>query len=258
MKKILAVLIGLTIGLSLVAYFYPLPFLALTLAGIKQGHLWQFFTYPLLEPNIFALIFDMLLLWFLGASLIERIHTVPFLALYFGSALFAGLVALSIPHAIIAGPLPCRFAILTAWTMLNPYSTLLLFFVIPFKMQWLIAIFIGVTVFVDIAQNQWVHTVSALSSLIFSYLFILILWKQTGPFKILRPFEKSVLRFLEKRARKKEPYKPSKIYDFKSGRPVLDDEQFMDAMLDQISRLGEDSLTEDEKRRMREISQRRK
>ncbi len=67
----------------------------------------------------------------------------------------------------------------------------------------------------------------------------------------------ALLRFLWGKKRQL-PYRHSKIYDIKSGEPLLDDDQFMDAMLDQISRYGEESLTPAEKKRMKEISEKKK
>src|SRR5438105_15590827 len=111
MKKILYTLMGLIFGVSLFSYFYPMPFLALSLTGIQQWHLWQFFTYPFMEPHPVSLIFDLALFWVFAPSLLERLHKIPFLVLYFGASVFAGFLALAIPHAFIAGPLPSLFAI---------------------------------------------------------------------------------------------------------------------------------------------------
>jgi len=49
----------------------------------------------------------------------------------------------------------------------------------------------------------------------------------------------------------------NKVVDFKTGQPILDDDQFMDAMLARISLYGESVLTPDEKNRMRKISERK-
>jgi membrane associated rhomboid family serine protease len=264
MRTPLKILIFLTIGVSLAAGFLPQLYgwLALTWAGIEHLYLWQLITYIFLEPGpisfgfFLQLGFNMYILWMFGTSLIERSHTRLFLTLYFGATLLAGLTALAFPHAVLTGSTNAVFAVLTAWAMVNPGSQLLLFFSIPFKAEWLILALVGFSLFIDVTTANWVAAVCLIVSVLYAYLFSLIVWRNPSPFPFLRPFERNILRLLEKKPR--ETHHHSKIYDIKSGEPVLDDHQFMDAMLDRISRHGEDSLTPAEKKRMREISNRKK
>lgn len=264
MRTPLKILIFLTIGVSLAAGFLPQLYgwLALTWAGIEHFYLWQLITYIFIEPGpislgfFLQLGFNMYVLWMFGSSLIERSHTRLFLTLYLGAALLSGLSALAFPQAALAGSTNAVFAILTAWAMVNPGSQLLLFFSIPFKAEWLILALLGFSLFIDLTTANWVAAVSLIVSVLYAYLFSLIVWRSHSPFPFLRTFERKIFRLLEKKP--KETYHRSKIYDIKSGAPVLDDAQFMDAMLDRISRHGEDSLTPAEKKRMREISSRKK
>ncbi len=260
----LKILIGLTICLSLAAPFVPhlQDWLILSWAGIEHLYLWQLITYAFIEPGplsfgfFIQLAFNMYILWVFGATLIERSHTALFFVLYFGAALAAALASLLIPNATLAGSTCPVFAVIVAWMMINPGSRLLLFFTLPFKAHWLVVGLLGFTFFIDISSSNWVGAVSLAASVLFAYLFALIVWREESPFLILRPFERWILRRLEKK--KAESYHSSKIYDIKSGKPLLDDDQFMDAMLDRISRYGENSLSPEEKKRMHEISKRKK
>lgn len=262
MRTPLKVLIFLTIGVSLIAAFVPQlqPLLTLSWAGIKHFYLWQLITYVFVEPGpisfgfLLQLAFNMYILWMFGSTLIERSHTGLFFTLYFGATLVSGLAALPF-HATLAGSTAPVFAVLTAWMMLNQGAQLLLFFTLPFKAEWLVVCLVAFTLFIDISNSNWVGTASLSASVLFGYFFALIVWREQSPFTILRSFERAVLRLLE--PRKKEPYHHSKIYDIKSGAPVIDDSQFMDAMLDKISLYGEESLTPEEKKRMRAISERK-
>lgn len=264
MRTSLKVLISTTIGLSLLALFIPQlsGWLALSWTGIGRLYLWQLLTYILIEPgpasfNFFLQLgFNMYILWMFGSSLIERSRPALFFSLYFGAALIAALASLAFPHAILAGSTNAVYAILVAWMMVNPGAQLLLFFSIPFKAHWLIVILIGISLFIDLAANNWPAFATLAVSIFFGYLFALIAWRQQSPFLFLHPFERKVLRMLEKK--QVQPYRHSKIYDIKSGEPLLDDEQFMDAMLDRISRHGEGSLTSAEKKRMQAISEKKK
>lgn len=264
MRTSLKILILLTVGMAVTAGFIPTLYhwLALSRMGIQEWHLWQPITYIFLEQGplsfhfFLQLAFNMYLLWMFGSSLIERSHTTSFLLLYLGSGVVGGLASLIFPSAVLAGSTNAIFAILVAWMILNPGSQLLLFFTLPFKAQWLILALIGMALLIDLSHAQWAYATALVASSVYGYLFTLIAWRQQSPFPFLAPLERKILRLLEKK--KGEIYRPSKIYDIKSGEPVLDDNAFMDAMLDRISRHGADSLTPAEKKRMKQISERKK
>jgi membrane associated rhomboid family serine protease len=261
----LKILIITTVTVSLLAAYSPelQAYLALTWAGLERLYLWQPLTYLLVEPGplsfsfLLQLAFNMYLLWMFGTGLIERSHPRRFLLLYLGAGLAAALAALAplyLFHGVLAGTTGAVYAIMVAWMMLNPHSQLLLFFALPIKAHWLIVGVIGLTLFLNITHHDWVSAASLIGGCLYAYLFTLIIWREQGPFAILRPFERNVLRRLE---REREPQPRTKIYDIKSGAPVLDDDAFMDTMLDKISKAGENSLTPQEKQRMHGISERK-
>jgi membrane associated rhomboid family serine protease len=263
MARVIKILIFTTLAASLAGGLFPEVYstLALSWNGLEQFYFWQFLTYifvergPLSFPFFLQIAFNMYLLWIFGSSLLERTHTRRFLTLYFGSSLLGGLSVLIFPHTALSGSINPLYALLAAWVVLNPSSRLLLFFAIPFKAEWLILGLVGASLLIDLSHAQWAMALSLAISTLYGYLFALITWREHSPFPFMRPFERKLLYFLDK----KEPiHRHSKIYDIKSGAPVLDDDQFMDAMLDRISRHGEDSLTPQEKKRMKEISERKK
>lgn len=257
-------LIPLTLFLSLLIGIVPSAgfWICLSKSGIEHLFLWQLITYILVEQgpislNFFLnLGFNLYILWIFGSQLIERSHARLFLILYFGAALAGGLAALATPRPFLAGPTNGICAILISWMLLNQRSQLL-FFSIRVNAKWLILILIGSAFAMDLSAGNWTAGASLASSCLYAYLFTLVVWRQPGPFNFLRRFEKRIFQFLEK-SKHHEPYIHSKIYDIKSGEPILDDDQFMDAMLDRIARHGEESLTSAEKNRMKEISKRKK
>ena len=264
MRLPLKVLISITVGLSLIAAFIPelAGWLALSRVGIEHLFLWQLISYcfvvkgPVSVAFFLSLFFDMYLLWMFGTHLIERSRARLFFTLYFGAVLLGGASALLFPNGYLAGSTNGVYAILVAWMLLNQNSKLLLFFALPFKSQWLILGLLGMTLLIDLSNAYWAGAVSLAVASVYSYLFTLVVWKEPGPFFFLRRYEKKLFQFLEKR-KKHEKYASSKIFDIRSGEPILDDDQFMDAMLDRISRHGESSLTTAEKKRMKEISKRK-
>lgn len=263
MRTPLKVLIFGTIGISLLGGFVPIVrgLLTLSWVGIDRLYLWQFISYIFVERGpinfnfVIALAFNMYLLWIFGSPLYERAFPKKFFTLYFGATILGGVSAMMFPRFVLAGSSNPVFAVLVAWMMLNPGSQLLLFFTLPFKSYILVLALIGISLFFDITNADWVGAVTLLISCIYGYLFALFVWKEHSPFPFLRTFERKVFQLFEKRQKRKSH---SKIYDIQSGKPISDDDKFMDAMLDRISRHGKDSLTPEEKKRMDEISRKRK
>ncbi|HSX26387.1 MAG TPA: rhomboid family intramembrane serine protease [Chlamydiales bacterium] len=271
---LLKVLIWTTVGVSLAAALYTplLSLLALSLNGIEQFYLWQFFTYlfihpgPLSFPFFLHIAFNMYLLWVFGSSILSRSQSATFLSLYFGSALFAGALALGamflfqLPFALLGSSTPL-YAVLMAWVLLNPDAELHLFFLVPFRARWLILGLIGANLLIDLGNRDWINLSSYVGATLFGYFFAILVWREQSPFPFLRSFERMLLRTLERLRHlgKKGPipYRHSKVYDIHSGNPVLEDDQFMDAMLARISLYGEDSLSAEEKKRMHSISARK-
>jgi hypothetical protein len=163
------------------------------------------------------------------------------------------MVLFSPPYHFFAGSSPALYAILIAWVFLNAEAQLLLFFAFPLKARWLLLSLIGANLLIDFSNSNWPSLFALSGSAIYAYLFTLIAWRTKSPFPFLHRFEEKVLRLLERS--KKSP--PSKIYDIQSGKPVPDDDAFMDAMLTRISLHGENSLSREEKKRMQEISRRK-
>lgn len=256
------------LGTSLVTAFFPViqGLLALTLPGIQHLFLWQFFTYSFVTinplgisfPFFVQLAFNLYLLWVFGAMLMERSQRL-FFPLYFGAGLVAGLctwgAAWLLGHPLLlSGATTPLYAVMIAWVMLYSETNLVLFMTLPLRALWLILGLIGINLFIDLANADWLGFTSSFSSCLFGYLFSLMAWKRKSAFVFLHPFETWLLRCIDRRPPvAKEP----KVYDIHSGKPRLSDEQFMDAMLEKISKSGEESLTPQERERMQQISKKR-
>ena len=161
--------------------------------------------------------------------------------------------------SILAGANIVLYSIATAWLMLHRDAKLLLFFTLPFKAKWLILGIMGFDLLFLLSHGSFIYFFTYLSSALIAYLFSLLLWNTFSPFEFLKKTEKNILNILNlfKRRKKSKKYHRSKVYDFKTGEPLLDDDEFMDAMLTRISLYGEDILTKKEKRRMKKISEKK-
>lgn len=262
MHRLIQILIFTILGVSLIGAFSPTiySYLALSWAGMEKFYFWQCFTYAFIQQGAISfgffiqMAFNLYILWVFGSSLLERMEIRPFVFLYFGSIFLGTLSVVIFPQSLLSGSIYPIYALLASWVVLNPGSKLLLFFAIPFKAEWLILALFGASLMIELSDAQWGAAVAIVISTLYGYLFTLLKWRQHSPFGFLHFFEKKVLQLFEKKGRGSK----AKIYDIKSGEAILNDEAFMDAMLERISRHGEESLTPEEKKRMQKISERKK
>ena len=261
----LKILLLAIFGISAFSYYLG-PYLELSASGIRRLYLWQFGSYLFVHPfpaAIIHLAFNLFMIWTFGASLIERLHPRLFFTLFFGSSIAAGLLAwcamigFHLPSPLM-GSSPALYAILTAWVILNPEARMLLFFALPFKARYLLLGLIGFNLLIDLSRSDWIPLTAYIGATLFGYFFTVISCRMRSPFPFLAGLENGILRILEKLTHwRTKPVSHTKIYDFKSGEPVLKDDQFMDAMLARISLYGEETLTPEEKKRMQRISEKK-
>lgn len=254
-------------GYALQLFNIPLSnYMSLSADLLSKGYLWTLITYPFTYNNtnlfdlLFHLGFNSIFLWIFGIPLLERLGSKRFLTLFFGATLFAGLAVaitlriLSSPQ-LFAGPTPPLFALITAWTILHGMRSVHLTHFV-FRPFWIFLILVGINLALDALSGAWIQFVADASAAFYAYLFCLISEKVRSTIPSFYPFERAVLRSLEKLHTQNRP-KPSNLYDFKTGEQILDDEQFMDTMLVKITKEGEDKLSPEEKSRMQAISKKK-
>lgn len=221
--------------------------------------------------SLIELFFHMYLLWFMGGSVAAHFDSKRFFRLYFTSGLVAGIVALSLmillfPQGRLAGQGPAIFGVMAVWASLNPYMEMLLFFSIRIQARWLALALLGIVALIDLSQGNFLHLAAYLSGSLSGYLYGIIAWNLQGPFQQIHSLDAFISNIgesfrnwrREQEKIKTVHLKHAKIFDIKSGKAVMDDETFMDAMLDKISTYGEDTLSRKEKKRMASISEKKR
>lgn len=247
-------------------------FLTLSWQGFSHLYLWQPVSYLFIYgagENItlswlLGLTMYMYLLWTMGSYIVERVGEKNFLALYFTSGIGAGLLAvLLVPlfhqSMIFAGPASAILALLVAWTMFNPESTILLFFVIPIRTKWLVVFVLGGICLIHLAALSIVPLVFYLLGPCISYLYCVAAWGLMTPFPVTHAFDNKVAGLAEKIscAVSLKVVSTGKIFDIRTGKAVDEEERFMDEMLEKIFKQGKNSLSWRERRKMEEIRKRR-
>ncbi len=115
---------------------------ALSPAGIKAGHYWQFITYGWLhsETLVIHILFNMFMLHFLGQELEGPLGPRRFLILYFGALISAALLWLATDpprDAGIEGASGAVFGLVTAYACYAPQRMLQVWilFILPLRMR---------------------------------------------------------------------------------------------------------------------------
>jgi membrane associated rhomboid family serine protease len=107
---------------------------------------WQIVTYAFLHGSFNHLFFNMLGLWMFGAELEQIWGRNRFITFYFASVIAAALTQLVVNFALgslapTIGASGGLFGLLLAFAMIFPNRIILLFFVIPLKAKYLVALY---------------------------------------------------------------------------------------------------------------------
>jgi len=252
--------------------FSLLNLLAITPEAISHGHVWQFATSLFLIPStqfsfgfLLDVAFSMLILWFIGTLLFERITSKKFITGYVLSGIASGIAAIWAMFALgeyrlIGTCFPAILAVVTMWVMSDPKQQVILFFVLPIQAKWVLLFALLATIVVNFMQQELVLTASYLASFAASYLYSLIVLQFRSPFDWMLGCDKFF---------KKASFKLHSLWQwhiaphfrkigalwtkFVQNRREKE-ARFVDATLEKISRHGKEQLSMYEKVRLRWIS----
>lgn len=132
----------------------------LSVHNISSGYLWTIFSYSFLHSPSFLLhiVFNMLIVFFIGRALEGYLSRNGFVVLYFSSVACGALAWLAVqfathapPGALLVGASAGALGLLLYFCLLQPDRplTFLLFFVIPISLRprWIITFLVGLDVF---------------------------------------------------------------------------------------------------------------
>ncbi|HOS40827.1 MAG TPA: rhomboid family intramembrane serine protease [Spirochaetota bacterium] len=222
---------------------------------IHQFMLWQPFTYMFLHGGFFHILFNLLALWMFGGDLEERWGKALFLRYYIFSGIGAGLFIALMNYFVFitynASPVTIGasgaiYAILLAYGLTWPDREVLLYFIIPIKMKYLVLIFGGIEFFGTLASargdGSGVSHIGHLGGLISGFIFIM--WKLHGPRSATTSAQRSegvIASFFKKeRLKKKQKEIDTRI----KAKAVID------RLLEKIAREGMGSLTPAERKEL--------
>jgi membrane associated rhomboid family serine protease len=147
-------------------------------AVVTHLAVWQLVTYMFLHGGISHILFNMLTLWMFGSMLESAWGTRRFLQLYFVSGIGAG-ICIVILHYILGGAnLPtigasgAIFGVMLACAMVWPDQIVLMSFLFPIKLKYMVMIFGAIAFLGAMNINSGVSNIGHLGGMLFGYLFM--------------------------------------------------------------------------------------
>jgi membrane associated rhomboid family serine protease len=224
----------------------------------EKFYVWQIGTYMFLHGGFTHIFFNMLALWMFGMELENTWGSRKFLIYYCACGLGAGIANLLVASlmgqlAPTVGASGAVFGILIAFGMLFPDRPIYVYFLLPVRAKYFVAIYILIELVYGVAgTSDGVAHFAHLGGAAVGLIFLLI--DRSGV--TLPSFGKSqhrgrVFSNLGRFGRNADDVQDAKFYDIKTGQqkgPKDITQDDIDAILDKISAGGYQSLTEEEKR----------
>ena len=235
---------------------------------------WTVVTYSFLHFGVFHLLWNMLTLFFFGPQLEDRWGGRAFIRFYLiaaaGGAALSALLYFLDPATWIVGASGATLGLMLAFAMIWPDMEVHILGIFPVKMKWLVAgiAFINIASSLD-GSGRGVAVFAHLGGMLAAFLYLKSPWapKAWGEMSSV-PRKRQQSRgggmALVPWGGKKQPVsgtpaatatqtRPAPARSAKAERELLDD---VDRILDKISAQGLSSLSEEERKRLDEVSRR--
>ncbi len=214
---------------------------------------WTLFTYMFMHGGFFHILFNMLMLFWMGSNFQDYLGNRRLLSVYLWGGLAGGLLVVAaynllpalIPYqgALLVGASASVFAVMCGLATLIPNYEVALFGMYFLRLKWLAAIFVMLSFFEISASNPG-GNIAHLGGAAFGYLYIKAIYNKSNFFNWLRGlFSKPTTK---KYRPKMKVYERGNTYVQPSGR-VKPSQEEIDVILDKISASGYESLSSHEK-----------
>ena len=230
--------------------------------------IWQPFTYMFLHGGFWHIAMNMLMLWMFGSELEGIWGRKEFLRFYVVTGAGAGVFSL-VPYFIgvlggyrgtipsIIGASGAIYAILLAYAVTYPDRKVLVYMLVPIKVKYLMLI-MGFMTFVSVGNGDGISHITHLGGLVVGWFYL----RRNGRYRGLNiPWRQwlgrlTKIRFINDDAQRKTGPSASKPQQ-KGWHRVRSETELrkeMDALLDKITKVGYENLSNAEKERLLELS----
>jgi membrane associated rhomboid family serine protease len=241
--------------------------LGLTSDSLRQGYVWQFFTYQFLHGGLLHIAFNLMGIWFFCREVEHWLGTRRFLYAYFGFGVAGGML-----QALLMMAFPMHFGnlvwgasagisgIFAVYAILESHREVRFNFILPIRAKTLLWIYMAIDGFFTLVPSPrggCAAHAAHLGGMLAAFAFVRLGWHQD--FRPL-PWEEAMDSLREKFRKKPSRSKIIQAPIKKRSTPIAtvtsqapdDDTDFMskdvDPILDKISSKGINSLTEQERK----------
>ena len=217
---------------------------------------WSIFTYAFFHADIFHILFNLIILNFVGRLFLTFFTQKQLLSLYFMGLIFAGLIyilsylffpALANQVVTLIGASGAIMAVLFGVATYAPQMQVRLLLIGNIRL-WHIAVFYVVVDLISLSFSNVGGHIAHLGGALFGYLYASQLQKGNDLTKAFSSFMDWVVNLFQQNP--KTPFKKvHKNTSYTQQKPSVKDksQQQIDEILDKISQSGYDSLTKEEK-----------
>ena len=277
-KRLLIANTAIYVALLLMSFSMPLRQVVEEYLAFKPAEFllrpWTLVTYAFVHAGVWHLLGNMLMLFFFGPPLEERWGSRGFIKVYLvaaaGGALLSAMLAFLSPATWIVGASGATLGIMVAFAMIWPDMPLHIWGIIPVKAKWLVAglVFINIASGVE-GSAGGVAVLAHLGGMLATFLYLKSpwappAWGEVPEFARRNKPKRGGTALVPWAGKKPEPARTqaatatqvrpaNKKAVAAAERELLDD---VDRILDKISSKGLASLTEEERRRLDEVSRR--
>lgn len=277
-KRLLIANTGIYLALVLLRFVPQLAALPFYLFFEPRNFLtrpWTVLTYSFVHLGFIHLLGNMLVLFFFGPPLEERWGSKGFLRYYLvaaaGGAVLSALLYAVSPASAIIGASAATLGLMLAFAMIWPDMRIYIWGIFPVKAKWLVAGIAVINLMTTLdGSNNGVATLAHLGGLAAGFLYLRSPWAPRAwgelPARARRQASAGRGASLVPWGGKKQP-EPARVptatatqarpaagkKTVAAERELLDD---VDRILDKISAQGLSSLTEEERKRLDEVSRR--
>lgn len=240
------------------------------------GEPWTMLTYMFAHYDILHILFNMLVLYWFGRLFLEAFNPKQFAALYIIGGIGGGLLymlsySLLVPYRGISGSLigasASIMAIVIAIAMKLPHYRINLLLFGAVSLKWVAIIYVVIDFLSITGSNSGGH-IAHLGGAMCGALFTVLINRGTD---ITKPINNAIDKLVGwvnslKQSGKKNTFvknskkssaRPDNGTTYSSGMMSKDDEAKLDAILDKIKKSGYTSLTDEEKRQLFQVSNKR-
>jgi rhomboid family protein len=240
---------------------------------VLHGQVWRLLTYSFLHDpeHVLHIVFNMLFLWWFGSDVEDLYGPHEFLTFYLAASFVGGVGYFLSSWVWMPTAAPCLgasggvFAVLTLCAFHYPRRVILLFFILPVPIWLFLVISLAGDAYYFLSRINGETAVAAhLGGALFGGLYYRMHWRLLNwlpQLRQLRMWRRQLSRPRLRVYREEEARTPVPV---PAAPATADDEQLeakMDAILEKISRVGKENLTESERQvliRASEVFRRRR